>query len=703
MNLRIKQAIRNHDTWVSDSLKWLGKQELSVAQSAIFHSNRAANFLGKKAYDKSLQILDSLLNNDEPTSPAMPRVQLIFMKGRVLNYSGKPNGAKRVFKHAIAVAQENGYFLIKGKSYYNLGRIYEDQGVYDSSITCYENAEEPLLKSNSHYLGPLYKSIGIVYRKLGLNSEAIAQYAKALNYYSEKKDTSGQASVCNSMGIIAIIDHRYSKAQDYFEQALFFDKLCEPKERITLNIYNNLGILYTKKGVYDSASYFLKEAIHLAKAEGNKLELGKEYANLGFASKKSGEFDASKKYYFHSIGLKKELQTGSNSLVQAYAGLADLYTQTDALDSAAYYFKKVNSLIRKQNNPSEAITYYEGMLELHRKKGLFKEALLYSDSLNMLKEKVESKEKNELLANYSLLFDSRADKLQNEILKHHVELEQQRNESAEREVAYQQRLFIASIIVIVLVIALLLKVIIDRKKLRTLNDQLQVANTRLNQSLNDNKSLMGVVAHDLKTPFSQLEGLMSLLTDSPNLDEKQQQYIALMSQVVDAGNKLVHNLLLANRAETVEVSKQKIIVKELFDTLDNKFESHLKKKAISFEISCDPGLEISSDKAILSRILENLLSNAVKFSNEHSRVWLQAVKEKNRTVISVADEGPGISEKELPLLFKRYQKLSAKPTKGESSTGLGLYIVRSLCDQLEIGINVESELGKGTTFYLYIY
>jgi signal transduction histidine kinase len=107
---------------------------------------------------------------------------------------------------------------------------------------------------------------------------------------------------------------------------------------------------------------------------------------------------------------------------------------------------------------------------------------------------------------------------------------------------------------------------------------------------------------------------------------------------------------------------------------------------------------VLSDKQLLLRILDNLISNAIKYSPKERTVWVNISDEADHVHIRVRDEGVGISKEEIPFLFSKYTRLSSRPTNGESSTGLGLSIVKRIVDELNGKIYCESEPGKGSLF-----
>jgi signal transduction histidine kinase len=122
------------------------------------------------------------------------------------------------------------------------------------------------------------------------------------------------------------------------------------------------------------------------------------------------------------------------------------------------------------------------------------------------------------------------------------------------------------------------------------------------------------------------------------------------------------------------------------------------KKQIQLHVQTPEEIIIESDKLYLLRIIENLLGNAIKFSPKGKNVWVTVTGEPFGAIITVKDEGPGISEEDQKNLYQNYMRLSARPTGGESSTGLGLSIVKEIVDKMKGNIRCESKLGEGTSF-----
>ena len=109
---------------------------------------------------------------------------------------------------------------------------------------------------------------------------------------------------------------------------------------------------------------------------------------------------------------------------------------------------------------------------------------------------------------------------------------------------------------------------------------------------------------------------------------------------------------------------------------------------------------LNLDRLYLTQIIENLISNSLKFSNNHKKIAIELQRKEKSMLISINDQGPGFTEDDKKRLFKKFQQLSAKPTSGEKSTGLGLSIVKKYVDLMKGNIWVESEENQGATFFI---
>jgi len=249
------------------------------------------------------------------------------------------------------------------------------------------------------------------------------------------------------------------------------------------------------------------------------------------------------------------------------------------------------------------------------------------------------------------------------------------------------------------------KVESQQRNIEYKNEQLFNRNIQLT-SLNEEKnSLVKILAHDLRSPINQIQGLVDVLSlSAKSLDKSSNENI---DQIKDAAKRVNHMIAKILDFDALEEDRMKVLEEEIdiasiLDELLVGFKQQAEEKRISLNINIPESTVIYSDHLYFTQILENLISNAIKFSEKGTEVDIMVYDDKQAVIVKVIDQGPGLTEEDKRLIFNKYQKLSAKPTNGESSTGLGLSIVKKYTELLNITLTYESELGKGTTFTLKV-
>ncbi len=216
------------------------------------------------------------------------------------------------------------------------------------------------------------------------------------------------------------------------------------------------------------------------------------------------------------------------------------------------------------------------------------------------------------------------------------------------------------------------------------------------------EDLMRGVAHDLKAPLNRIYGLVDVIfLQADNLNNEQKKYLGLVQRVANEARKMIQNWLdvKAIESQKLQIHITEIDLRQLLADLITSYQETAQKKFI--EIDCHLQIEqflYNTDSNLLYRILDNLLSNAVKFSPLNDIIKFRVIEQSAHIIFEVEDHGIGISEQDKSKMFQKFQKLSARPTAGESSTGLGLSIVKTLIAHLKGSIEVESTVGEGSTF-----
>jgi len=222
----------------------------------------------------------------------------------------------------------------------------------------------------------------------------------------------------------------------------------------------------------------------------------------------------------------------------------------------------------------------------------------------------------------------------------------------------------------------------------------------LNEANEFKKEVLNMIAHDLRTPIGSIIGFSEELMDM-NIDEQGSIFLKYLNNSAKQINELVNELLksVISDATHYDLNISTFKLNELIESVIFTLRKSLsgKEQKMIFNTFSD-SVEITADKIKIKEVIENLLTNAIKYSG-FGRTTSIALEEQGSIIyIVVMDEGLGLSEDDLKKIFGKFQRLSAKPTSGESSTGLGLYLVKQIVEQHGGSIIVTSMLGKGTTF-----
>jgi len=236
-----------------------------------------------------------------------------------------------------------------------------------------------------------------------------------------------------------------------------------------------------------------------------------------------------------------------------------------------------------------------------------------------------------------------------------------------------------------------------RQQIVAQRDSLGLANLRLTALDREKSEMLGIAAHDLRSPIGNIRSLCDLIpTDDPHVAE-----LTSMIQVSsDSLLNLIEDLLDVERIEQgqFELEFGPVDVSCLLTQTIGWFSAETAQKRMEIRQS-GPRLVVRADEGAVQRIIQNLISNAIKFSCADTEISVSTSVKGEMGRIEIRDQGPGISENDHRKLFVKFARLSARPTAGESSTGLGLSIVKRLAEAMGGRVGCLSILGEGSTFW----
>lgn len=233
-------------------------------------------------------------------------------------------------------------------------------------------------------------------------------------------------------------------------------------------------------------------------------------------------------------------------------------------------------------------------------------------------------------------------------------------------------------------------------------EKLRIAMEKAEDATRLKDKFVSLVAHDLKSPFASMLGLLRMMEDDNEnkLHPEQREVVARVLSCGDGLVSMIDELLNISRLQTgkLEINKQFLDVRRIVTLVLSNQQHAASEKGISLTNDIPKGMRLYADLNLFAGVIQNLLSNSIKFCKKGDAITIFVPPEK-KTTIAVKDTGTGIDEKMLPMLFRHEEHTTTLGTSGEKGTGLGLPFSSDIMKVHGGSLTLESIVGKGSTFY----
>ena len=244
----------------------------------------------------------------------------------------------------------------------------------------------------------------------------------------------------------------------------------------------------------------------------------------------------------------------------------------------------------------------------------------------------------------------------------------------------------------------------DYKEVAQLSDTLNFVRDEVIKSHDFEREILANVTHDLKTPLTMIKAYASMIQEiSGDNPEKRNQHLQVIIDEADRLTGLVNDVLSVSKVNSNlgEINSKVFNLTEFLYSIINKF-GYLQENGYSLMVDIDPDRYTRADEEKIGQVIYNLLGNAVSYTGEDKTVFvsLKTSMDGNRIKLSVRDTGKGISKEELLHIWDRYYRSEENHIRPVKGTGLGLNIVKVILENHAFDFGVESEKGKGSTFWI---
>ncbi|HEY4286304.1 MAG TPA: tetratricopeptide repeat-containing sensor histidine kinase [Puia sp.] len=532
-------------------------------------------------------------------------------------------------------------------------------------------------------------NIGRSYQRESNFSQAMEYYYKALALAEEIKNDQKIGMVATNITVSFLTQKNYPKATEYAEMTVKHGELAKAPDDVAKALLF-LGIIKMDTKDTGAAKSYMEKAFRTYKEMNNKPQMAEVLVEMAEL-----EYPDHKKVIEKMLAAQDILDTVSPGSLSAIANITnlggsyyDMAMQSKQPDRNTYlqqserYLLRGIDLCKRTGNAEYLSKIYLSLADLEETKGNYKSALDHYKSWSATNDSLYSQDKKNELAGldgkYKIALKDK------EIAFDKLTLSDQRR---------TQIGLIAGLLLSGIIGGLLYWQGRNRKKTNT---TLMVLNDQLDEANKVKAKFFGILSHDLRGPVANLIHFLHLQKNDPDLLEAgdpavHQQMISQSAE--DLLNNMEAMLLWSKeQMEDFKPNIKTVAVSDLFDHLQKFFPQ---TGAIQLQFTQEPGLVVLSDENYLQVIMQNLTSNALKAlqNSSNGKIEWKAGKDGGSTILSVTDNGPGISDEQIKVLYEEGSSLNAK-------TGFGLHLIRDLAKAIRYRITIRSQPGMGTTFTL---
>ena len=595
---------------------------------------------------------------------------------------------------SIALSKKINNVKFLGKSYLLRAWINEKQGkIKDASID-YENAINNLSAINdTELLADAYNTAGHLFGQRGKSAKGLTYLLKGLRIVKGTKNIELHSKILSNIAIIYFYCYNYESAKKYLQQSIALMEKSKKQNQLA-HLYGNLAITYKQTKADSLALLNYNKALKICEIENDLECVAKAYNNMGVFFQDKKQFNSALYYFKKSLEISEENKFVNVSLISAY-NIGKVYYNLNKNDSIKYFADITLNGAKVTKSFEDYACAYELYYKYFENKQNYENALEYFKLYKIERDSILMNSNSQTIYNVEL--KNEFEQIESERL-----IQEQKNKTKWnldlQQKEFENKFFLLFSLSLSLFCGMLFFYF---KKAKKDNEKITNTNNELQEINREKDALMGIVAHDLRTPISQIKGLVKLLEMERNVSSNQIEIIENLNKAITHGDVLILELLELNNIENQNNTEfEPIEIKKVLNESINQFAMELKKKQLTLISSIDKEVNVLCREDWLYRIFNNFFSNAIKFSpyNKTIEIKMNLIENNSKVEVVFIDQGAGISENEIPLLFKKFQRLSNKPTGDETSTGLGLFITKVIADKCNAKLFCESTVGVGTIF-----
>jgi signal transduction histidine kinase len=597
----------------------------------------------------------------------------------------QPDSAIFYAEKGLAFSKQINFSLGKGLMQGQMGIINMTIGKMDKAKNDLIAALEIFNKINYQPgLVSAHNSLGVCYAKMGSYKFSAQHLLAALKINEANNNTHGIIQSYIKLGALNEQINNLDKALDYYQKALKLNEQSK-EEGPEASILNNLGIVYAKKGVMKEALKCFLGTIKKAQAHQPEL-LALALGNAGDAYQQLGDLKKAFDYQNQSLAISRKLNF-PESEATTLINLASLKTPTKP-DTSLVLLKQALSITKAIQQHHVRLDVYQGLIEVYKSLGRYQDATQTLEERDELKDSLFTSKNSKEIANLIAT---------NDLAISQIKVQKLQLSNAKNEFHTWIILAVAISALVILLVVLLFYL-----KTKGLNKQLVIQQQELTALNSFKDKLFSIISHDLRSPVATIVNLLDVLEEEEDNSEMK-TFIPKLKQHSISTLDVMDKLLLWGQSQLKGVTQNqthfnvKPIIVECF-YLHNVTAEQKKIRLID---NTPDEVIIFADSTHVDFVIRNLIANAVKYTRADGfvEVNVDIRSPQGYTTLVIKDNGVGVAKSLQERIFEPDNQ-SMEGTDSEKGNSIGLMLCKEFVEQNDGKIWLESELGKGTSFYV---
>ena len=647
--------------------------------------------------------IDSLENKlREPLNDSL-RINTLITVSMAYQYVDLKKSFENCEK-AVHLAETKNLSWGKSQSYLWLANLYSLSGDFTASAKYNDLALgiSFVLKDSIH-MSRGYNNLGRNYYSFGKYDEAYFYYTQSYRLSSLIKDSLGMAVSLHNMATVFKELGQYAHALNYLRLTQEISNDVHDFEGEAYN-YDEIGDIYRRKKEYDSALSALTRSLKVSRSLRMKIndllpETLIKIAKTYLAKKDNAHALA----YYDTAQIFYQKTDNEFGLAEVNLGRAIVYLSEKKFEQARVLMESSEATANSVNSWALEIECLENLAALYEEQGDFKKSLTYYKQFKQLEDSLFSQGMQAKLLQDQLRFETFAKEDQ---IKQLTKLEELRKEELKKQGMVRNILVVAVALTVILLFTVYRsgqRRIRINKLLIEHQEEIKRRSQELEQLNQVKDKFFSIISHDLRSPINALSAILDMMDNDQIKPEEFSKLNKELRIQFNHTKTLINNLLdwALLQMDKLKIQAEKINLHSLAEE-NFRLLSSLHMKEINMVNNIPEGTFCLGDLNIVNLVLRNLVLNSLKFTENGGSIIADAKEQGGDIMVSIKDTGIGISPEIQKIIFEKTAGYSTRGTANEKGTGLGLILCKEFVEKNGGKIWLESEVGKGSTFYFTI-